>query len=384
MKKILSVSYLILLLFIFMSPLSGEAIPLNGAGPWGSFTGSLTYTYHQATGDATLEITLTNTSSAINGGYLTGFVYNNVRGSITSVRFADPHFELLGAPLFDNNVNGMPLGYFDIGACLGGSWQDGGDPSQGIAVGATKRFVFELSGKNLDTLNERAFLNELSEGGGYFFAARFRGFENGESDKVPAENPVPVTLSSFRATSQRGSIEICWTSQTEVDVLAYHLYRGKREEDRYTEIARLDAHGNSEIPRDYRHVDADVVAGQIYYYKLADEDYAGQVVFHGPIYAFAGTMVPEAYSLRPNYPNPFNSTTALGYEIPVAGHVVVAIYDILGREVRRLADAHQGVGGYTVLWDGKDEGGRSLNSGVYFYTLKAGDFSQVRKMVLLR
>jgi hypothetical protein len=384
MKKILSVSCCIFLLFLSISPLSSDAIPISGTGAWGSFTGTITYTYHEASGDAILEVVLTNTSSAVNGGYLTAFAYNNVGGNIASVKFTDPYFELLGAPHFDNNLNGMPLGYFDIGAGLGASWQDGGEPWQGIGVGATETFTFQLSGVNLNTVDEKAFLNELSEGGGHFFAARFRGFENGESDKVPAGNPVPLTLSSFRAISHRGSIEVSWTSQTEVDVLAYHLYRGQREDGLFTPIVRLNAQGNSENPREYRYVDTDVAAGRTYYYKLANEDYGGQVEFHGPIYASVGASVPEAYNLLPNYPNPFNSTTALGYEIPVAGHVALTIYDILGREVRSLVNVYQQAGRHTILWDGRDNSERCLNSGVYFYTLKAGDFTQVRKMVLLR
>ncbi len=78
---------------------------------------------------------------------------------------------------------------------MGGSWMGGGNPTRGIAVGLTKSFIFGLTGQNLHTLNELSFVNELSysaspDKGNQFFGARFRGFENDESDKVPV-TPIP-------------------------------------------------------------------------------------------------------------------------------------------------------------------------------------------------
>ncbi|KPL18489.1 MAG: hypothetical protein AMJ92_07735 [candidate division Zixibacteria bacterium SM23_81] len=194
---------------------------------------------------------------------------------------------------------------------------------------------------------------------------------------------VPVILSSFTATGREGSIEVAWTSQTEVNAFAYHLLRSEKADGQFVEVARLDASGNSETPRDYRYLDEDVVAGRTYYYMLVDEDYEGNMKYHGPVFASAGAR-PMAYSLSPNYPNPFNPSTAIGYEIPEAGRVTLAIYNVLGQEVRSLVDAHQEAGNHTVMWDSKDNAGHYLNSGVYFYTLKAGDFTQTRKMVLMR
>jgi hypothetical protein len=197
------------------------------------------------------------------------------------------------------------------------------------------------------------------------------------------DHSVPVTLSSFTATGREGAIEVRWTSQTEVNALAYHLLRSEKADGQFAEVARLDAFGNSETARDYRYLDEDVVAGRTYYYQLADEDYEGNMKYHGPVFASVGAR-PMAYSLSPNYPNPFNPSTAIGYEIPEAGRVTLTIYNVLGQEVRSLVDVHQEAGSHTVMWDSKDNGDHYLNSGVYFYTLKAGDFAQTRKMVLMR
>jgi hypothetical protein len=138
------------------------------------------------------------------GGYITGVAFNNPMQYITGVSFTDPHFDPLGSPGYDNGINGMPLGHFDIGAGMGGSWMGGGDPKPGIGVGQTKTFSFNLTGTNLSLLDENSFFNELShegspEMGNQFIGIRFRGFENGGSDKVPGhpdpnQMPEPATV----------------------------------------------------------------------------------------------------------------------------------------------------------------------------------------------
>jgi hypothetical protein len=368
---------LLLLLFVLLVQ-SSDAIPIHGKGTWGSFEGTLTYTYDAEVADATLEVVLTNNSPPANGGYLTGFIFNNPMGKIKGVTCADADFELLGAPQFNLGINAMPLGHFDIGAALGGSWQGGGEPLRGIAVGQTKTFTFGLTGETLSDLNELNFVSELSlEGeGSYFFAARFLGFEDENSDKVPAAagEPMPVTLSSFTATSQKGSVEVKWTSQSEVSTLAYRL----------SEVASLDAQGSSQSPVDYRWVDVDVVAGRTYYYKLADVDCQGNTNYHDPVLVSADGSMPASYGVMPNYPNPFNASTSIAYQIPTAGHVSLVIYDVLGRKVRQLVSSHQKAGSHTVQWDSRDDKGREVKSGVYLYIFEAGSFSETRKMVLTR
>jgi subtilisin-like proprotein convertase family protein len=91
------------------------------------------------------------------------------------------------------------------------------------------------------------------------------------------------------------------------------------------------------------------------------------------------TGTPDRYSLGQNYPNPFNPTTKINFNIPKAGLVSLKVYDMLGREVRSLVDRELTAGVYTAEFDG---GG--LSSGTYFYRLQAGDFVEIKKMVLLK
>ena len=88
---------------------------------------------------------------------------------------------------------------------------------------------------------------------------------------------------------------------------------------------------------------------------------------------------PSGFSLSQNYPNPFNPSTAIGYRLSAASHVTLSVYDVLGRRVATLIDGKEGPGIYSVTFDAD-----GLSSGVYLYTLKAGSYRRVMKMLLLK
>ena len=96
-------------------------------------------------------------------------------------------------------------------------------------------------------------------------------------------------------------------------------------------------------------------------------------------------LVPSAFALQPNYPNPFNPETMIAYDLPYAAQVRLEVFDVLGQRVRLLAEGEQNAGRYRVAWDGRDDGAHAVASGLYFYRLQAADgFIAVRKMLLLR
>ena len=96
------------------------------------------------------------------------------------------------------------------------------------------------------------------------------------------------------------------------------------------------------------------------------------------------TFYPERFSLFQNYPNPFNPATMISYQIPQTEFVTLKVYDILGREVATLVNEEKPAGGYEVKFDSHSSEGRNLTSGIYFYQLKSGDYTESRKMVLLK
>jgi len=94
--------------------------------------------------------------------------------------------------------------------------------------------------------------------------------------------------------------------------------------------------------------------------------------------------IPISFSLKQNYPNPFNPQTIIEYQLPKNCEVEIAVYNILGQKVRTLVKEFQKTGQHRVEWDSKDEKGEDVSSGIYFYRIKTPEFSQAKKMVVLR
>lgn len=205
MKK-MSFALALAALMMAMAPASAAPIHIagdtaNSTSGLGNFTATLTYSASDAS-NATLIVSLTNTTPSA-GGYITAFVLNNPGNAITGITQGDPDLNVLGGPTFQNSVNGGPFGQFDFGVSTGGSFEGGGPPSDGLAVGDTGSVTFTLTGTGLDLLNEHSFVNELSVGPGdgeghKFMVVRFRGMEDEGSDKVPGQTvrdtPEPSTL----------------------------------------------------------------------------------------------------------------------------------------------------------------------------------------------
>ena len=89
--------------------------------------------------------------------------------------------------------------------------------------------------------------------------------------------------------------------------------------------------------------------------------------------------LPSHITLRQNYPNPFNPTTTIGYDIPKLSRVYLVIYDILGRQIQNLVNGEKPPGHYQVTFDANN-----LPSGVYFYSLQAGNYIETKKLMLLK
>jgi hypothetical protein len=95
-------------------------------------------------------------------------------------------------------------------------------------------------------------------------------------------------------------------------------------------------------------------------------------------------LLPKAYALSQNYPNPFNPSTVIDYALPTASQVELTVFNVLGQRVAVLINGPQSAGSHTAFWDGRNDAGTSVASGLYFYRLTAGTFIQTRKMLLLK
>ena len=95
--------------------------------------------------------------------------------------------------------------------------------------------------------------------------------------------------------------------------------------------------------------------------------------------------IPDHFELSQNHPNPFNPATVIKYQLPIKSHVTIKIYDLLGNEIRSLVDGKQPAGFHSVVWDGKNDFGSSVASGIYFYQINANnEFKQTKRMLLLK
>jgi len=151
----------------------------------GSFTGTMEWIYPaDGTDCGQLIVSLTNTSDVGNGGFITGFGFQAIEGIVVTYQDLDDGFSQI------EDFNAAPYGSFDWGAALGGNFLGGGSPKAGVAVGETRDFLFEVcaTAEFLATLDVEDFFEDES---GYGFVTRFKGFEDGGSDKVPGSVPTP-------------------------------------------------------------------------------------------------------------------------------------------------------------------------------------------------
>ncbi len=95
-------------------------------------------------------------------------------------------------------------------------------------------------------------------------------------------------------------------------------------------------------------------------------------------------LMPANYNLKQNYPNPFNPSTQIGFTIPKSGYVSITIFNVLGQNIRNLVNENYSEGSYEIHWDGNDDYGKIVSSGVYLYRIEVGDFVKTKKMTLMK
>ena len=227
---------------------------------------------------------------------------------------------------------------------------------------------------------------DLSITGGTLSGSSNYGKLNAGSD-----TSLPVELSSFTATTSDGQITLRWVTQTEVNNVGFGIYRSEAKDGNYDKISFVSGAGNTAMPRDYQFVDKEAEAGKPYFYYLEDIDIAGEKSKSDIIKVVVppARFVPGAFRLLQNYPNPFNPEMWIPFDLATDANVTIRIYDVKGQLVRQLNLSEQKAGSYlgkenAAYWNGKDQLGQSVSSGLYFYMLKAGSFVATRRMVILK
>jgi hypothetical protein len=174
--------------------------------------------------------------------------------------------------------------------------------------------------------------------------------------------------------------QLTWDPSPETDFQYYRVYRGDSEDftpgpGNLVHETATEAWADPEYD------------GWGLYYKVTALDHVGnesEPASPATVTSEETPSTPKAFALHQNVPNPFNPVTAIRFDLPRPAHVTLTIYSVKGELVATLADGPMTEGQKELSWMGRDDGGRSVASGVYFYRLTAGDFVQTRKMVLLR
>ena len=184
-------------------------------------------------------------------------------------------------------------------------------------------------------------------------------------------------------------VEVQWDSVSSIDLIGYNLYRSRWQDGGFEKL--------NEFPLQATHcVDMSVQDSTNYWYYVTAV-YA-RVQWHGESFASNkdaggvnsevgisdGPAIPRKFFLSQNYPNPFNPTTTIVYGLPKAANVHLDIYNLLGQRVTTLINEYQKAGYNRIIWDGKDQAGNGVSSGVYFYRIEAGNFNESKKMLMLK
>jgi len=207
-------------------------------------------------------------------------------------------------------------------------------------------------------------------------------------------SPTLVELSLLTAIASADGVILRWRTEAEIDNVGFTVYRSSGKDGNYTRLAFIPGAEDSETSNDYQFTDKEVEPGKTYFYYLEDIDLAGEKskseiikVILPP--AQPALAVPTEFRLLQNYPNPFNPDTWLPYELAKDATVTIRIYNVKRQLVRQLDLGVQKTGSYldkqkAAYWDGKDRVGKVVTSGLYFYTLKAGDFTATRRMIVVK
>jgi hypothetical protein len=214
------------------------------------------------------------------------------------------------------------------------------------------------------------------------------------------DGPLSVALSGFTAyyDAPKFQVTLKWRTDSEINNLGFDVYRGESLDGTFTKVnqTHIPGAGTDGTPHSYRFIDESVEVGTTYYYYLEDISYNGERTRSHYIRVIVDAtgklkvvgLTPSKFALLQNFPNPFNPETWIPYELGRDASVTVRIYNFKGQPIRTIALGQQTAGTYltkdrAVYWDGRDHIGEKVASGMYFYTLQAGDFRATKRMIIV-
>jgi hypothetical protein len=249
----------------------------------------------------------------------------------------------------------------------------------------TTEAISIFDSENPDALIAGFRLNKLNQGNFIFIAGRPYRFENTSSytnynyiiDNWMNSNLVPVELVSFTAEVLESAVMLKWSTASEINNKGFIVQM--REENKWNDIEFIQGFGTTTERKFYYYLHKiNAVQNNSLEYRLKQIDYDGTVSYSDIVKAEIAAA-PISYELYQNYPNPFNPETKIIYAIPQPGLVTLKVYDMLGREIKTLVNEIKQRGIFSV--DFRTDG---ISSGTYFYKIQSGEFSDTKKMTILK
>ena len=262
-------------------------------------------------------------------------------------------------------------GYSGSVAYIAGGYSAGGADFEGIVLNTT-------NGGNIWTSNDCESSRILYS---ITFPNSSTGFAVGEGGTIikTINAIVPVELISFTSSINNDDVTLNWQTSTETNNQGFQIKRRKTQDEKSEEwenIGFVNGSGTITEPQSYSFVNENLQLGK-YQYRLKQIDFDGSFEYSNIIEV--NIDLPKTFALLNCFPNPFNPSTKIMYEIPQQSNVIIKVYDVLGNEVSTPVNEMQSAGSYQIIFDASE-----LANGVYFYKLQADNFVETKKMILMK
>ena len=304
----------------------------------------------------------------------------------------------LGSATIDIKYDNSKLTYVNASNWAFNLFQQAANIKSFVRVGVTGGIVSPGNSKGFDiadsystwvllnfTINDPAGVKSLSIAPGSNAIGLFEHHANDPQTNVISDvslttpnvliQPLPVELTSFTAAPFGNKVDLKWKTAIEVNNNGFEIER-KSNNSEWKKVGYIKGNGNSNKSTEYSFIDLPV--GDVnFQYRLKQIDFNGKFTFSDLV--SVKLEIPAKYSLEQNFPNPFNPTTNIRFELPEAAHVTIKIYNMLGQEVFTLLNKNVDAGYQNVVFDAS-----KIASGTYIYRMDAGKYSQIKKMTLLK
>lgn len=188
--------------------------------------------------------------------------------------------------------------------------------------------------------------------------------------------PLPVELTSFTAYLNAGFAELQWNTATESNNSGFEIQR--KTIGGWEKVGFVQGHGTTTYEHSYNfRDDVGKINSDVISYRLKQIDFNGSYDYSTEVQI--NKTAPSDFSLKQNFPNPFNPSTQISFSVPQTSHILLKVYDTNGREVATLINQNKVAGNYAV-----DFNASSLASGIYYYTITAGSYTATKKMILMK